>query len=661
MFSKAVIHRTVRIVLRGIASIPLLCSLAKAEGNLVPRTIEPERFAFVVGNGQKYNSKADQRYGSNLQPLNDTCDEALKFRETLLKIGFLEDHIFPKISDPEANEEKTDTIRRSICELDNRTLSADLTIFLKLVGGDGLNLGVVFYAGHGAESKQGLFAFGVDAQIDIDEEIRKLTKKPRYQVFSENSNPNSADPTAINMMELARNFDGQDNNALLVIMDACRNDPILEELVSRSNESKAPIGFMRSDYFNANDTKGFSTNTMFLLSTLSGNTAVSADTGQKQNWFAEALTAKLAIEKNQRQLLSAVVSHFVSDTRKTRPNNKQWGRVADHFGEFNGSNDFCLRGCPIDANEIPAGSDIQTIETTPPLQNGFNLQKGNHSAIEAEVAVMGLAEHGLFSTATTTSQDVYQPLELIQYSPQPENPTEANAIDMDVFYCSGDALQDSRKKAALDFAAATRNKYPGSLNIGGTFLNRVRLRSFDINDNLAQKSSQMKTINTLVIPRKSVGASKWSDELSAHFTKSYKDNVTPYIRAYFCEGVSKDQPPRPTVYTQVAHGSDLPTASDYLIKLSGKLPLIRFVEQIEAVDDTHPGVSHSPNANEVRYPFPAQKQNADLIAATLQELIGEPVISKPIKAGKGSNPNKPMLEIWFGRNTLAKWSGGSIQ
>lgn len=227
-------------------------------------------------------------------------------------------------------------------------------------------------------------------------------------------------------------------------------------------------------------------------------------------------------------------------------------------------------------------------------------------------------------------------------------------INLDVFYCAGDALESQRRDEARAFAEATRNSAPHDFTLSGTFIDQIRLRSLDINVNLAM--TKPKTGTSLVLVRSNPASPAWLARLSSRFDRTYSDNVTEkYFRAYFCDGFTRAQKPRPLVYTQVSYENQVPQAKQYLASLSSSLPELKFAQGIEAVDDTHPGKTHTPNQTQVRCYSSEQCKQADELARFLRPQVVKPVMVVRMTAPGTVAIKNPVIELWFGRDEMANW------
>jgi hypothetical protein len=135
------------------------------------------------------------------------------------------------------------------------------------------------------------------------------------------------------------------------------------------------------------------------------------------------------------------------------------------------------------------------------------------------------------------------------------------------------------------------------------------------------------------------------------------DTTKGFFRAYFCQGFSTAQQPRPLVYTQVSHSNEVQQAKQYIQDLSQALPGLKFVAGIEPVDDTHHDKSRSPDKTQVRCFTKDQCATGRTLADQLSERTGKPVLVVPVQPSPKAAVNEnPVLELWFGKEETGGWS-----
>ena len=616
---------------------------------------EPERFAFIVGNAHY------QRRNSTFDDLPDACVEATDFRKHLLSLGWAADHIFPLVKEPEPGDTPEDAIRKVVCDRTSHTIQRDFINFTSMMLANQNNpYGVVFYAGHGVQNNDEFYAFGVDAKVDFDNEFDLLTQTTDYEIFSRPSLPDEDGPTGVNLTRLASAVNGPKGKALLMIVDACRDNALLDTFIAKHQtpSTLSPEAQLRLSisYINSRPDKydAMFRNIMILFAGRPRRPVLSG-TARDPNWFSTNLFAYMDVAANAQTAAPAFVSDF-----ETRAKRIQGGlpleirQIPQHIGSMASRPAFCLVGCaqPLSDWSNERVELIADVAVRVPVRVAANGDIRRFQGTQSRTAYTNVSY--LLPAARRYVPLQSSPAQNINATP-PQRGVAAVPINLDVFYCSGDVNEASRKDAARAFAVAIKRDYPRTLLIAGTYIDQVRLRSLDINDNLAM--NRPKTGTSLVLVKSSSASRAWQDRLGTGFDQSYMDDVTKgYFRAYFCTGFSSTQKPRPTVYAQVAHRSEVPQAKAYLSELSTAILDAKFIQIVEPVDDTHPGVSHAPDHTQLRCYTRDSCNVAQSIASTLQTRLSAPVmVSQRVRVTATSTRN-PIIELWFGKDVLAGWS-----
>jgi hypothetical protein len=97
-------------------------------------------------------------------------------------------------------------------------------------------------------------------------------------------------------------------------------------------------------------------------------------------------------------------------------------------------------------------------------------------------------------------------------------------------------------------------------------------------------------------------------------------------------------------------------AKELVFRLSEALPRLKFVQEIEAVDDKHPGKIHTPRETQVRYYTSDQSKDAQQIAMILKQSVSTPVTVVRTHLAGSQVKSNPVIEIWFGRDEKASWN-----
>jgi hypothetical protein len=634
-----------------VCVIVLLCTFEvsaaarRTSGIPGPATKEPERFAFIVGNA-RYRLQ-----NSTLDDLPDACTEVMQFRQALLGMGWRADHLYPLVKPVAAGETSEDMIAAAVCNKTGHELERALAAFTNmLLINENNPYGVVYYAGHGAQSNDEFYAFGVDAVIDFQAEMAILRQHTDYEVFSRPPTVDGEGPTAVNLTHLVSRVNGPRGKALLMIIDACRDNPVLDQFLAQPQSAalltdderlRLSIGYIanrRPDKYDA-----ILNNVMVMFAGRPGR-AVPSGTGQAPNWFWHQLSMYLKDPANLRANVPTFVTDFQSraiDAQRLIPRYDQ--QIPQHIGSMTSTPVFCFQGCPQPLSVYP-NEKVEVISDRPAADRHASTARRKRAIVSA---------NNPYHLRRVSVQSVPDPAP----DPAPEavaTSAAARPVNLDVFYCAGDALETSRKAAARTFAEEIRRLAPRELSIANTFIDQIRLRSLDINANLAL--AQPKTGTSLVLVKSNPASAAWQEKLGAGFDKTYMDDVTKgFIRAYFCTGFSTSQRPRPLVYAQVAHADQVPQAKMYLEELRTRLPELKFVDGVEAVDDRHPGATHVPDTTQIRCYTTEQCRQSNLLAERLRQHVRQPVNVVKMRRPTTSASANPVIELWFGRNEMAGW------
>lgn len=612
---------------------------------LSPATKEPERFAFLVGN-------ARYRLGnSSLDDLPDACLEVKQFRKTLLEMGWKADHLYPVVKPPARGQTDDDAITAAICDKTGHELERSLAAFTNvLLTNENNPYGVVYYAGHGAQSNDEFYAFGVDAVIDFATEMTILRQHTDYEVFSRPPVADGEGPTAVNLTRLAARVNGPRGKALLMIIDACRDNPVLDDFLARQQNAalltaderlRLSIGYIanrRPDKYDA-----ILNNVMVMFAGRPGK-AVPSGTADSPNWFWHQLSTYMKDPANLRTNVPTFVTDFQSraiDAQRLIARYDQ--QIPQHIGSMTSTPVFCFQGCPQPLS-VYRNEKVEVISDRPAADRRA-VTGSLKRAIASQIDPYHLRHISMQETPTAPE------------APAPDLPPTfdaAKSVNLDVFYCAGDALETSRKEAARTFAEEIRRLAPRELSIANTFIDQIRLRSLDVNVNLAMQHP--KTGTSLVLVKSNPASGAWQEKLGTGFDKTYMDDVTKgYFRAYFCTGFSTSQRPRPLVYAQVSHASQVPQAKKYLEELRTRFPELKFVDGIEAVDDRHPGATHVPDNTQIRCYTNEQCRQSNILADRLRKHVSKPVNVVKMRLPSTSTISNPVIELWFGKNEMASW------
>jgi hypothetical protein len=152
-----------------------------AQGKIVKLANEANRYALIIG---------INKYDKDISPLAGAANDAESLRTALKEhAGFAEDHITVLTSDAPREKPTRSNIIGALSSLKGR------------VGGKGLLL--VYFAGHGLTIKNESYLLPADTQASLDD----------------------VPDTALRVSALKDKIDATDAGQVILIMDACRDDP----------------------------------------------------------------------------------------------------------------------------------------------------------------------------------------------------------------------------------------------------------------------------------------------------------------------------------------------------------------------------------------------------------------------------------------------------
>lgn len=592
-----------------------------AEAQII--TQEPERFAFVVGQST-YSAET-----GNLQPLGGACGEAMQFRQRLIAMGWKRENIFPRVA-PDV-EETDAVVRDAICNLTTAELGDALRYFTTDISLDQAptpSMSVIYISGHGATSRGDQYIFGVDADIDFEREVARAQQAPNYRMFSD---------TGVNVTSEVSELNGVPSRAVFVIIDACRDNPPLDDYLRRARQAgeEPRIDYLGQDQFS--EDRNFE-NILILFSTRARRQAQGAGFGST-TLFSQQLLGLLNEQSYLSLSVSAIVDELPSRMEQAQRHLDRVERQRpDRFGRIRPLPVYCLWNCPQDAAYWSTRERTRVLRSAPSTDTS-----SSHN---------GIARYGALREQPAV-------LQLASFSDQaPETPASSPTarrtgadLRIDVFYCIDDERALERETNALEYAQRLRSELPEDLVHAGRSLGSVRLRSLDANTN--SRRGYRRVDNSIWIDRDNAVEQAWAQRISRVNGERLRywptSSATPnYISVFFCEGA---EPRRiNTVFTQVSPQVNLDQVNSILSRLQQRVPRTHFQDAIVSPADT--GVVNMPGQTQVRYFGGGQQTDAEEIARELQEILHEPVIPRRMGIRRGDGVRNPPIELWFSSTAL---------
>lgn len=602
-------------------------------------TKEPARYALIIGNSEYL--EANSSFSTNV---DSACDEALEFRATLLEIGWRPENIFPQLLD-EGSGRDVDYLRTVYCNLGNDQIRKAIKSFIsqRIDNVEENPFSVFYYAGHGAGNNGNMYIFGTDANIDPKNELRRLLVSSNYEIFGDE---------AVNITSLVASLDNISGQANLVFIDACRDNPLLEEYRKKIDDYiRNNPGKLTSDQIDRisityksqaqGDLLPEYSNIVFVYSTPPELPA--ADGGASgRTEFSQDIVKLVKTPQYQRVNASAfadkVVHTILSREKKKPPFQRQ---IAKRQGVIAPDPVFCFRGCPQPLAAWPS-------ETVEILNAPRRKSEINNSVIapirHASIVRQKPAEVRLFALTASENSEEVKPKKTA------DTPvSDAPPVKIDFFYCTGDERDTERERLAKSIAALVLMEEPSAL--AGVKIGLVRARSLSPEANAQHR--YVSGGNTVWIDGFSPQEEKLAKVLLGYGVGRLELNyrkpghTSPnYLSVFICDGAEKIKA-RSIIYTQVPKEEDKTAAGLFIGVLAAKERRFYFAKAIEAVEK-------SPDRTQVRFALPKLAAEAHDLAKAAGEQIGREVKVVFLKQYAGKvDPSRPSLELWIGLSDRA--------
>lgn len=555
--------------------------------------LEPQRFALIVGNGIGYT-------GSGLPALGTPCKDVETVAGSLQQMGW------------------TDVV--TACDLKTSDLREKIYNFTTKVVRTKRAFGLFYYSGHAAEINGSNYLFGVDADVDVDQEVSTIKDNPDASLFGE---------SAVNIdFELTR-LNNTWGRGVLVILDACRNNPIIDEM------QNAGIDGIRYPTKSGN-----ATGVMYAFATSDGAAAPGGPPGSVS--FYTRVWAD-QIEKNGREKEVRTLASRVNTAVRTQTRNRQ---KPDTGGDLLSPPFFCIAGCPSTAdqwasyggqfysggNEVGA-ADVAVERAVNPDRRGGNVRFGPQAS----------GTKGRSVLVASASDDLVGG---VQFATPASEVSKAmtQTIRTDVFWCDGDELADQRRRRAEAIAEII-----SSIDepINGMVPGAVRVRVLPKKVNAQDRYK----LNDDVVyhDRGAKGELAWVETLNERVSAStgtgldirQTDFSSPnYTSVFICDGALGSKV-KARVYVQVANGLQTDVADKISVYISQQVPKATLSKGVTVRAD-------SPPQTELRYFAEREEGTANEIGSVMQQLLGHPVPVKFVRGFDRTLAGAPVIELWYG-------------
>lgn len=618
-------------------SMASLLSTAYAQNGTAP---DVKHMALIIGNGD-YNLDGKLKTGPNDTPppnylvdLANPCRDATLFRDKLLAAHWrLDEIVFPA------------------CNLRTAEMRVLITDFRAKLSNSVNTVAIFYYSGHGAQFTSGdtshSFLFGVGAKLDLVAVGNSLIHSP--------GNSSAIANEAVDLDELVRTIGRQTENAVLIILDACRDNPLYGQLAALDNAPAITALSSNSEEF---------TGIVIAYSTSAGH--FSGDGFGSHSIYTSALSSLLDPPRNLDSVLNKLRTAVAREYKKAYPNRIGIQEPVTH-GRFTG--DWCVLACiptpdlvPVAAQPLvtpiadrkgppegiivpPASALLRVSFQVPPVENsaGKLIVSGSLTPASQTQSTSG---------ATPAIRTIYD----ASTSGEAQAIRSSSGMRFDVFWCDGGVGSDEREHRAAEIASALSHEaiarqldaQPASSEAGlpaGQFIASVRLRRLTATANTA--SGYRYSDDWIVYDKNDVNELAWSNFASRAVggsLKPYPDTAkTPeYISIFVCRAPEQQTNLKTVIYLQVPTNQLKQPGRILLEELTYQVPTVKSAGGIETRGD-------GPFHTEVRFYDEEERNNAFATANVLEKLLNRPVRVQFIPR-LASASTLGHMEIWLGRS-----------
>lgn len=565
------------------------------------------RFALLIGNADyNLNGQFDDTASDDgsLTDLKNSCEDVQLIAEKLIRLGWNDDDVVVK------------------CDLKKPEVDHAVDEFAERFASAVAPTAILYFAGHGVQINDRNYVFGAGGKPNPDRAAATLSANPRAKPFAKDAEEIT--------QYVSQNIGEITDGALLVVLDACRENPLIPKLKNNPNvrSLSGPRPF---------------TPPFGIMTAYSTSNGELADDGAGANSpFAKALYDRMRPGATIETILNEAATE-VYDKTVNLPKPQQPSKL----GNFRQPPTRCLTDCDVRdasllrprielamAGELDLRGLMTLVQAAPPV------------ASQAEID----AAKAQFKPVTGKEQ-LRQPVRTV-YERLTNAPDEDARPKMfvDVFWCDGDDLAEVRRVRASELAAslATYGRYNSSDM--PTVLQRVRVRQLTADVNVT--TNYLIKGDVIRANEDNLDEQKWAERikdvaLSPLSLESQKRGAENSIGVYMCSDVRIDARPS-RVYFQIASIEQQGGTTNAIRQLKKDVPGLSIAVGLDLQE------KNSPDSSEVRYFYKEDERTAALVAQRLFEITGQPVSAKRLE-GKVIPGT---LEVWMGKTAnLARVSG----
>ncbi|WP_342723910.1 caspase family protein [Bradyrhizobium sp. B097] len=600
------------------------------------------RFALLIGNDTYGPSQPASSLPVNGDPslpdLHNACSDVMAVGAQLERVGWKDEDITVK------------------CDLTKPQLATEIESFLDRLQQSDEATAVFYFSGHGIEVAKKNYIFGTDARPDVGHAVDTYLRSANATLFGN-------DAIDVNWYLLGRIGETY-NNAVLIVLDACRENPLLDELNRRLvqrirsvNVQANPDWLVTALRVPDNPPDGIVT----AFSTSNGDLA--ADGFGSVSPYADALTHKIRPSITIDQILNETMAQVHDQTRYTareqRPDRRGFFRPPPR----------CFAGC-IDEASQPDPSPSPAVKDgwleLPAIKEGWLDLKGTAAPTKVALRTGDIA---LDQPATRSSvvqvrfaqsnlsielPEMRKSQILLDQSPLSlgkivKDPATVTQLAVDVFWCSGDSLAQARWVRASEVASSIATTAKINPLIENAMVSRVAVKPIP----LGSSSKRSFDPDSIVLEYSSSLPSnkKWAEVLQSSSIVPIRiqaaDALNPkypnYLSVYICQNLVQEKSTN-RVFMQVADGSQVKLAQTINSGLASTGDFV-VAESIEV----QPVASHPDT--EIRYFFEDDKPAAEKILGVVADNAKLPahLVYLPSYQPKTSQGS---FEIWLGSRLI---------
>lgn len=577
------------------------------------------RMALLIGNGSYGGQpKAGE---TKFNVLSNPCNDVMAIEAKLITLGWNPDDIVRK------------------CDSDTASMMTSLRTFVQKFQYSDRPLGILYFAGHGLQVNDKNYLFGIDAAPNLNDAALLLARNPRATLFLKDS----IDVNSFVYNSVGKITDG----ALLVVLDACRDNPLLDIILKKSITTSAsaprpipsPPGIVTE------------------FSTSNGATAADGIGGNSP--FATALLNHLREATRVDDILAEVGTQVTEDS-----NEKQIPQRTGYFAQRNGSF-WCFYGCSAALN--PATVRFSRLQERSARFVSLDETQTFGSFFDGEPSGLTRLADGAESVTTKTSSEALdkspgskQSTQLIFARPVSSLPkSEAvTPLNVDVFYCLGDGAverQTTSQNLANMVATIAVNQPVTSL----TAISQVRLRA--INPDPSLLPAQALNNQILLFDSNDPGSKAFSTAIMKASSSrlqlvSQREETPGYMSIFICSNAEVKKPPG-QIFFQISNRDEEPIARRSIEGLRHALPDISISDSLALQPEK------SPIGTEIHYYFEQDSEAAKVLSQALSSTLNVPVAFKltkqdPPVSGTANAPQSGTFEVWLGKGLSKNNSRG---